>query len=245
MVALSAGLALAGAAALMAAARHWQLARRAAQLSMVHATQEQQALCEAASLRQANGRLQGLLAQSRQDRADLQRQLQEMQAAHQAALQQHHQGRAAMEEAVIAAHNCTARMTTGIKDLLGVEQAIGRWHESMDMLLKHNGDMYRKNADFAQIVQQMTIVTLNASIEAARAGTAGRGFSVVAEEMRSLAQRARTLSAEYRGGLHENDLITTSTFQDIQASGKMVINHVVGLQLLNEQARQLLKDGTP
>jgi len=131
-------------------------------------------------------------------------------------------------------------LAVDIQTLLNLVKTFERWHADMSELISQNRAMHEKNDEFASIVKYMVIVTLNASIEAARAGASGRGFAVVADEMRSLAARAESLSKSYRNSLYQNDLVTTTTFQDLQAGGKMIIGSLIGLDLINNKIQEQL-----
>jgi methyl-accepting chemotaxis protein len=142
---------------------------------------------------------------------------------------------------VKALSNCDS-LATEINQLLGVVKTFERWHTEMNTLLAHNREMHARSEEFSAIVKQVVIVALNASIEAARAGEHGRGFAVIANEIRTLASRAEKLSKEYRENLYKNDLITTTTFQDLQAGGKMIVGAMTGLELINNKSKNVLAE---
>ncbi len=119
-----------------------------------------------------------------------------------------------------------SELDSQLVEMADIMKTFERWHDSLTELMKHNRAMSEQNDQFHKIVKQIVILALNAAIEAARAGEHGRGFAIVADEVRALALRSQELSDNYRESLHKNDVLTTSTFQDIQASGKMILTEL-------------------
>lgn len=68
------------------------------------------------------------------------------------------------------------------------------------------------------IAQQTNLLALNAEIEAARAGSAGRGFSVVANEVRKLAVHATSAAAEIGGRIQATSQRVTRELDDARAA---------------------------
>lgn len=69
-----------------------------------------------------------------------------------------------------------------------VQQAVETLASSVELLGKRSGEIGSIVDVITSIADQTNLLSLNAAIEAARAGEAGRGFSVVAEEVRKLAE---------------------------------------------------------
>ena len=128
-----------------------------------------------------------------------------------------------------------AALQHDIEPMLGMVKTVERWHDEMQTILANNRELKQQNDEFSRIIKNVVMLALNAAIEAARAGEAGRGFAVVADGVRELALSSSTWAQKYKQNLDRNDLVTTTTFQDMQASGNMIRTAVFGLKATNDK----------
>lgn len=75
-------------------------------------------------------------------------------------------------------------------------RALEEMVDAIDQISAESGKMAKIIGAIDEIAFQTNILALNAAVEAARAGSAGAGFAVVAEEVRSLAQRCAQSSKD-------------------------------------------------
>lgn len=89
--------------------------------------------------------------------------------------------------------NSLNKLVSGMTDL---SQNMGGMTENISGLSKMADDINSFVTTISSISDQTNLLALNAAIEAARAGDAGRGFSVVADEVRALANNTNSSANE-------------------------------------------------
>jgi methyl-accepting chemotaxis protein len=96
-----------------------------------------------------------------------------------------------------------ATVERSIESMRNIREQVGEIAERILQLNHHTSQIDSIISTVNEISAQSKLLALNAAIEAARAGAHGKGFGVVASEIRSLAEQSKAATGQVRGILSE------------------------------------------
>ncbi len=145
-----------------------------------------------------------------------------------------------------------AVVSSAVDGMQEMQNEIEQLEQSISALTGHHQDVGQVLDMIVTIAEQTNLLALNAAIEAARAGEQGRGFAVVADEVRALSKRTtdatdevrklmdtiRTGNQEALGLMTRSAKISTRNLERTQAAGEtfaLIATAVEGISNSNVQ----------
>lgn len=135
-----------------------------------------------------------------------------------------------------AAHIGSHSVTQSSNVMLEIEETIATTSATVESLGRKSNDITSIISTITAIAEQTNLLALNAAIEAARAGEHGRGFAVVADEVRKLAEQSQLAASQVSAIVSSIQSEVNSIIVQNETGVKKVIR---GVEVTNETTDSL------
>jgi len=165
-------------------------------------------------------------------------QLQEMSNSIRAVAARAEQAEAAVQQATQTVSEGDAAMNRTVEGILAIRETVAETSKKVKRLGESSEEISKVVNLISNFADQTNLLALNASIEAARAGEEGRGFGVVADEVRALALQSAEATADIARIVTDIQAGTNEVITAMEAGNQQV---VMGTKLVDETRQNLNK----
>lgn len=124
----------------------------------------------------------------------------------------------AQDDRISLLARCESQLRPLVSSMNQLLEGKGAMTDAVRELSQATRELHEMAGGIGQIAAQTNLLAVNAAIEAARAGDAGRGFAVIAKEIRNLSQVSATTSQQITGRIDQVTKLMQSTVEAAAAA---------------------------
>ena len=127
-----------------------------------------------------------------------------------------------------------------VNKILSVEKIVNQAAATVDKLGQRSKEIGQIVEAISGIAEQTNLLALNAAIEAARAGEHGRGFAVVSEEVRKLAEQSQTSAEQIRARIESIQTATADAVESMKSGTEDVKAGTEAIREVGVQFKEIM-----